>query len=614
MDVRRVQITDTILRDAHQSLIATRMRIEDMLPAAAALDEAGYFSLEVWGGATFDVCLRFLNECPWQRLEALRKALPKTKLQMLLRGQNLVGYRHYADDIVDAFVEKAREHGIDIFRIFDALNDLRNLTRAMHAAKKVGALVEGTISYTVSPVHTIEQFVRFASSLKDEGADLICIKDMAGMISPESAFVLISALKQEVGLPVHLHTHCASGLAPATFLRAAQAGVNIVDCALSPFSWGTSQPPTESIAALFGEGGYETGLNVEAVYRAAAHFEKVRERYSVILNPRSERVDTGILKHQIPGGMLSNLLSQLAAQGASDKLAQVLDETARVRQDLGYPPLVTPTSQIVGTQAVFNIVGGERYKLVSEEVKDYVRGRYGKAPATIDPAVAKKAIGDEVPIECRPADRLPPELHKAVALAAPFSSRLVDALSCALFPQIGVAFLKARATGGAPPTAEPPPEEMKPKTAPPVLASRTSERAYLLSLGGKQFSASVESVSEVSGGRKFSVALDGDERIEVVLENRGKARKSARLAADSGEADNHVRAPMPGMIVKIMVAVGTDVRKGDVVAILEAMKMQNEIKSPLSGTVSRILAAEGSTLEKDAVIAEIEPGEGERAQ
>ena len=601
-----VQITDTILRDAHQSLIATRMRTEDMLPAAQALDEAGYYSLEVWGGATFDVCLRFLNESPWDRLRALRKAIKKTRLQMLLRGQNCVGYRHYADDVVDAFVEKAAEYGIDVFRIFDALNDIRNLSRAMHAAKNAGALVEGTISYTVSPVHTIARFVRFGRELKDEGADLICVKDMAGMISPEQAFELVSALKSDVGLPVHLHTHCASGMAPATFIRAAQAGVDIVDCALSPFSWGTSQAPTETVASMFSEGGFECGINLDRVYEAAVHFQKVRERYLSLLNTRSERVDTRILQHQIPGGMLSNLLSQLEMQGASGKLSDVLEETARVRKDLGYPPLVTPTSQIVGTQAVFNVVAGERYKIVSEEVKDYLRGKYGRAPAAVDPDVSALAIGGEKPIDCRPADVLEPELQLAVAKAAPYSDKLEDALSCALFPRVAVAFLKARAGGTQPATTEPPPEEMVAKAS-PVVASRDAERGYALTIGGKKYAANVEGVTEVAGGRKFTVAVGDGERYEIVLENRAQKRRQSMHDTADEELGNRVAAPMPGMIVELLVAEGDEVEKGGVVAILEAMKMQNEIKCHVAGKVVRLAVEEGDSLETGSLILEIEP-------
>ena len=605
MEQRKVQITDTILRDAHQSLIATRMRLEDMLPAAADLDNAGFYSLEVWGGATFDVCLRFLNESPWERLAALRKAMPKTKLQMLLRGQNAVGYRHYADDIVDAFVEQAAETGIDVFRIFDALNDIRNLRRAIHAVKKVGRLAEGSISYTVSPVHTTEQFVEFAGQMKDEGCDLICIKDMAGMVTPNGAYELISALKSEVGLPVHLHSHCSSGMAPATFLKAAEAGVDIVDCALSPFYWGTAQPPTETMAAILEDGGYETGVDTAAIYRAAEHFTKVRERYLPILNTRSERVDTRILQHQIPGGMLSNLLSQLEMQGASDKFDDVLEETARVRKDLGYPPLVTPTSQIVGTQAVFNVVAGERYEVISEEVKDYLLGKYGRAPAPVDQDVKHLAVGDEEPITCRPADLLQPELEAAIAATKPYSDKLEDALSMALFPPVAKAFLKARAEGGQPATTELPPELLKPK-ATAVAAAKNGDKSYALKVGGKEFATSVESVMTVPGGRQYIVVVDGSERLEIVVENRSKKSRNRKAASESA-GDNTIIAPMPGTIVKLLAAVGDNVEKGTVVAVLEAMKMQNEIHAKVPGTIKEIYVAEADSVETRAPLMEIEP-------
>ena len=597
--VRKIGITDTILRDAHQSLIATRMRLEDMLPAAQALDAAGYYSLEVWGGATFDVCLRYLNECPWERLRSLRKALPNTRLQMLLRGQNLVGYRHYADDVVDAFVDKARECGIDIFRIFDALNDIRNLTRAMHRARAVGGIVEGSISYTVSPVHTIEQFVAFASRLKDEGADIICIKDMAGMISPASAFDLISALKSEVGLPVHLHTHCASGQAPATYLRAAQAGADIVDCALSPFSWGTSQPPTESIAAMFAEGGFSTGMDLARVFEAATHFQKVRERYSAILNPRSERVDTQILMHQIPGGMLSNLLSQLEMQKASARLPEVLEETARVRKDLGYPPLVTPTSQIVGTQAVFNVLAGARYQMISQEVKEYCRGMYGRPPAPIDPELAGKAVGDASVVACRPADLLKPEMEASVAAVAPYSTQRHDALSHALFPQVALAFLKARHEGKAPATTEPPPEQARKKQA-EVTAARTGDRTYRISLGGTAYSASV-AAAKASGADKLTVTVDG-KAFDVTLEAVAARRAGKAGGADTAASSGTIVAPMPGMVVRILKKVGDTVQAGDVVALLEAMKMQNEIRCKVAGVVRKVSVEEGASIDKGTPI------------
>ncbi len=455
--MRKIGITETILRDAHQSLIATRMRLDDMLPALEVLDNVGYHSLEVWGGATFDVCMRFLNEDPWTRLDRIRAVVKKTPLQMLIRGQNLVGYRHYADDVVDAFVDMSREHGIQIFRIFDAMNDIRNLQRAMHRAREVGAHVQGTISYTISPVHNIAGFVAFGQQLKDEGAHSICIKDMAGIVSPQAAYDLVYALKQQVGLPVQLHTHSASGMSPASILRAAQAGVDVVDCALSPFSWGSSQAPTETIWSMFNEGEWECPLDEEALFQAAAHFETIRDRYSHMLLSQAERVDNRVLKHKVPGGMISNLLMQLKQQKALDKLDLVLEEIVHVRKDLGYPPLVTPTSQIVGSQAAMNVIMGGRYKMISKEVREYVRGMYGATPAPIDEKLSAMVLKGQPRVECRPADTLKPELEAARVGVAPYSDRMEDALLYAMFPPVATAFLKAKAEGTIPPETEPAP-------------------------------------------------------------------------------------------------------------------------------------------------------------
>lgn len=440
----KVQITETVLRDGHQSLIATRMRTADMLPILEKLDQVGYFSLEAWGGATFDVCLRYLNEDPWQRLKEIKARVKHTKLQMLLRGQNLVGYRHYPDDIVIKFVAKAKEYGIDIFRIFDAVNDIRNMTTSIKAAKKAGATVEGAISYTISPVHTIKQYIKFALELKTAGADIICIKDMAGLISPAAAYELVSALKKEVQLPLHLHAHCTSGMAPIAYLKACEAGVAILDTTISPFAGGTAQPPTETIVGALKDTPYDTGLNLELLIHICEYFQKIREKYLSILDPIAERIDPKIMLHQIPGGMLSNLVSQLKEQNALDKYAAVLEETVRVRKDLGYPPLVTPTSQIVGSQAVFNVLTGQRYQIISKEVKDYIRGLYGRPPAPINKEVQKKAIGNEEPIKGRPADRLAPEFDKCREAIKSYSNRDEDVLSYALFPQVALEFFKQR--------------------------------------------------------------------------------------------------------------------------------------------------------------------------
>jgi oxaloacetate decarboxylase (Na+ extruding) subunit alpha len=444
-----IKITDTVLRDAHQSLLATRMRIDDMLPIAAKLDQVGYHSLEMWGGATFDSAMRFLNEDPWERIRRLKEHMPKTPFQMLLRGQNIVGYKHYADDIVDCFVERAKANGIDIFRIFDALNDLRNMSRAMKATKQVGGHVQATICYTISPVHTVEGFVAMARELADMGADSICIKDMAGLLSPYTAFELIGKLKAAVSLPIQLHTHYTSGMASATCTKAAEAGVDIIDTAISSLALLTSQPPTETMVSIFAETPRATGLNLDMLAEIADYFAVVRKKYASFESGLAG-VDVNVLRYQIPGGMLSNLVSQLREQNALHKYPDVLAEMPRVRAELGYPPLVTPSSQIVGTQATLNVLMGQRYKVVPQEVKAYVKGLYGRPPAPIDPEVKWLVIGDEEPIDCRPADLLPPEFEKAKREIGDLAKNDEDVLLYAIFPQVARPFLERRAhcTGG----------------------------------------------------------------------------------------------------------------------------------------------------------------------
>lgn len=439
-------ITDTILRDAHQSQAATRMRVEDMLPACDILDSIGYYSLECWGGATFDSCLRFLNEDPWDRLRKLKKALPHTKLQMLFRGQNILGYKHYADDVVEQFCRKAIENGIDVIRIFDALNDVRNLEAAIKFTKKYGGICEPAISYTISPVHNEDYFVKLAKELVQMGADNICIKDMANLLLPYDAYSLVKRLKSEVDVPIHLHTHNTTGTGDMTYLMAVQAGVDIVDCALSPLANGTSQPATESLVATLKGTEYDTGYDLELLAKAAKHFrgvaQKLKEQGS--LDPKVLSVDTNTLIYQVPGGMLSNLLSQLKQAGKADQLTAVLEEVPRVRKDAGYPPLVTPTSQIVGTQAVFNVITGERYKMCTNEFKGLVAGKYGTTPVPIDPEFQKKIIGDEAPITCRPADLLEPELETLRKECAEWIEQEEDVLSYAQFPKVALDFFKKR--------------------------------------------------------------------------------------------------------------------------------------------------------------------------
>ncbi|MBR2860413.1 MAG: oxaloacetate decarboxylase subunit alpha [Clostridia bacterium] len=451
----KVLITDTILRDAHQSQAATRMRIEEMLPACEILDSIGYYSLEAWGGATFDSCLRFLNEDPWDRLRALRKAMPNTKLQMLLRGQNILGYRHYADDVVDKFVQKSIENGIDVVRIFDALNDLRNMEQAAKSVKKYGGILELAMSYTTSPVHTTDYFVDLAKQMEQMGADNICIKDMANLLLPYDAYELVSKLKKTVKCPIHLHTHNTSGIGDMTILKAIEAGADIVDTALSPLANGTSQPATESLVATLAGTEYDTGLELDKLVQASEYFKTVADRLKAdkILDPKVLAVNINTLLYQVPGGMFSNLLSQLKEAGKADKLQECLAEVPNVRKDFGYPPLVTPTSQIVGTQAVLNVLCGERYKMVTKESKGLLAGEYGQLPAEVNPEVRKKCIGDTPVITGRPADALKPELETLKEEIKDYMLQEEDVLSYALFPQVAMNFFKKRkeaAEGGTP--------------------------------------------------------------------------------------------------------------------------------------------------------------------
>jgi pyruvate/oxaloacetate carboxyltransferase len=442
----KVQITETALRDAHQSLLATRMRIEDMLPLCPDLDSIGFWSLEVWGGATFDVAMRFLGEDPWERLRKLRKALPNTKLQMLLRGQNLVGYKHYPDDIVGYFVTAAKKNGMDVFRVFDALNDIRNMRESMRIVKREGGHAQATICYTISPVHTNDLFVQMAIELANLGADSLAIKDMAGLISPYGAYELVKAIKAKVNLPISLHTHYTSGFGTAAYLKAVEAGVDVVDCANSALSMSTSQPPTETIVASLEGTPYATGYDLAKLASIARRLAEVRKKYASF-EAGIAAVDVNVLEYQVPGGMLSNLVSQLRQQNAMDKYFDVLDEVPRVRAEMGYPPLVTPSSQIVGTQATLNVTQGERYKIITGEVKEYFRGKYGQPPAPMDPVIQKKAIGDEAPITCRPADMLADGWEAARKDIGDLAKSNEDILSYALFPQIAKPFLEHRAKG-----------------------------------------------------------------------------------------------------------------------------------------------------------------------
>ncbi|MCX8206331.1 MAG: sodium-extruding oxaloacetate decarboxylase subunit alpha [Methanothrix sp.] len=565
----RVKLTETVFRDAHQSLLATRMRTRDMLPIAELLDQVGYFSMEVWGGATFDTCIRYLNEDPWERLRALKLAMPNTQMQMLLRGQNLVGYRHYADDVVEKFVEKAAKNGVDVFRIFDAVNDIRNMEKSIRVAKRMGAHVQGAVCYTISPVHTIEQFTEFTVRLAEMECDSICIKDMAGLISPHYASELVRSIKREVNLPVCLHTHCTAGLAQMSYLAAVEAGADILDTAISPLSGGSSQPSTESVVAAFRETPYDTGLDLELLTEIKRYFDKLMEVYAPVFNPIAAKIDTNVLVYQVPGGMLSNLVAQLIEQKAIDRYDEVLAEIPRVRADLGYPPLVTPTSQIVGTQAVLNVLTGERYKVVPKEVRDYVKGLYGRPPAEIDPKIRMKILEDEEPITVRPADLLPPEYEAAVREvdALGLAKKEEDYLTYALYPQIAIKFLKGQATE----------EPLVKKEAKAAVAVKGSAPVA------------------------FNVEVDGEAYIVKVAPVGISIQEAQPKAPKDG-----VTVPMQGVLIRYKVKKGDRVNKGDVVAILEAMKMENPIYADKSGIVKEIYIETGKTVSPGDVLMSIE--------
>ncbi|MEE9543927.1 MAG: pyruvate/oxaloacetate carboxyltransferase, partial [Thermodesulfobacteriota bacterium] len=505
----RTYLMDTVLRDSHQSLIATRLKTSDMLEVTSILDRIGYWSLEVWGGATFDACLRFLKEDPWERLTTLRKALPNTRLQMLLRGQNLVGYKHYADDVVKKFVERSAKNGIDVFRIFDALNDTRNMEVAMKAAKDSKAIVEACICYTTSPVHTHEGFMEMAKKLVNMGADTICIKDMAGLLTPTAAYDLVTVIRENITLPIHIHSHDSSGLASMSYLKAIEAGANIIDTGISSLASGTSQPPTESMVAALEETPYATGLDLSLLTEAAEIMRKVRRKYK-----RFESEFTGInpktLVVQIPGGMISNLANQLKEQSALDKMDQVFDEIPKVRKDMGYPPLVTPSSQVVGTQATLNVLMGERYKVITSETRNYFKGLYGTPPGEVDKDAQKKAIGDEKPITCRPADLLEPELNKMTRELNGRVKNVEDILTYALFPMIALEFFEQREAG----TLEP--EPLEEPEAEERVAPHLAPSEFNVTVHGETYHIKVAGAGhKEEGKRPFFMKIDG--RLEEVM-------------------------------------------------------------------------------------------------
>ena len=586
---RPLGITDVVLRDAHQSLFATRLRLDDMLPIAEKLDKVGYWSLETWGGATFDACIRYLGEDPWERIRALKEAMPNTPQAMLLRGQNLLGYRHYADDVVDKFVERAKTNGVDVFRVFDAMNDPRNLERAIKAVRQVGGHAQGTISYTVSPVHTLDSWVDLAKTIAAMGADSLAIKDMAGLLTPYTAYDLVSRLKKELFIPVHLHCHATTGLSTSTILKAVEAGIDNVDTAISSMSMTYGHSPTESVVAMLKDTDRDTGLDLELLEDIAGYFREVRKKYASF-EGSLRGIDSRILVAQVPGGMLTNMESQLKEQGAGDKLDDVLSEIPRVREDLGFIPLVTPTSQIVGTQAVMNVMMGERYKSISKEVQALLKGEYGSAPAPFNAELQKRVLEGGEPITCRPADNLSPEMDKLAAelkeKASADSIRLAegerevdDVLTYALFPQIGLKFLKNRDNKDA---FEPAPEA--PQAAAPAKAEAPAAapapaggpETYTVKLNGKAY------VVEVSEGGEI-----GD------IQEQPAAQPEAAAPAPSGES---IDAPLAGNIFKVNVRPGDQVAEGDVVIILEAMKMETEVRASSAGTVSKVNVSEGDSV------------------
>lgn len=580
----KLGITDVVLRDAHQSLFATRLRIDDMLPIAAKLDQVGFWSLESWGGATFDACIRYLGEDPWDRIRELKKAMPKTPQQMLFRGQNILGYRHYADDVVEKFVERAAVNGVDVFRVFDAMNDIRNMQTALRAVKKVGKHAQGTISYTLSPVHTLELWVDLARQIEDLGADSICIKDMAGLLKPYDGYELVSRLKQACSIPIHMQCHATTGLAHATILKCVEAGIDNVDTAISSMSMTYGHSPTETLVATLAGTERDTGLDLALLQEIALYFRDVRKKYAKF-EGSLKGVDVRILTAQVPGGMLTNMESQLKEQGALDRLDEVLEEIPRVRKDLGYIPLVTPTSQIVGTQAVINVMSGQRYATISKETQGVLKGEYGATPAPVDKALQAKVLAGAEPITCRPGDLLQPEMvslteelkslavSKNLTLAS--ADRAVDdVLTYALFGQIGLKFLQNR---NNPAAFEPAPDPAGTASAAPMRAP-SGEEVYTVTVEGHEYTVTVSDGGDITG-----------------IAPLGKGKESALISAGAAEGAP-VNAPLAGIICKILVEPGQEVAAGEAVLILEAMKMETAVSASTAGVIDTIHVSDGDSV------------------
>jgi pyruvate carboxylase subunit B len=617
----KVFISELVLRDGHQSLIATRMRTEDMLPICAKLDNIGFWSLEAWGGATFDACVRFLREDPWDRLKKLRKALPNTRLQMLLRGQNLLGYRHYSDDVVRAFVQKSADNGVDVFRVFDALNDLRNMKVSIEAVKKAGKIAEGAISYTTSPVHDIPYFVAMAREFEAMGCDTVAIKDMAGLLTPSSTAELVKALKAAISMPIHLHSHATSGLSAMCFLKGVENGATILDTCNSSFGEGASHSSTESIVAALAGTEYDTGLDLAALQEITAYFREVRKKYWQYESAFTG-VDTRVLVNQVPGGMISNLSNQLKEQGALNRMDEVLLEIPRVREDLGFPPLVTPTSQIVGTQAVLNVLTGERYQSVTTEVKNYFMGRYGKAPGPVNSEVRSLAIGNQEIITCRPADMLEDEMDKLRGEIESLAKSEEDVLTYAMFPELGRNFLQERAANALKP------EQLLPMGTNMACGPFYAANEFNVTLHGETYHIHVTGSGRPGeDARPFYVSVDGVSEevlvetlaeIEVyggpggVAAGGGKARSSGDKKSAGGKRprpshQGHVTTAMPGTIVDVLVKTGQRVKAGDAVLVIEAMKMENEVQASISGIVIGVFVTKGDTVTPDEALIEIQP-------
>ncbi|NMH59589.1 sodium-extruding oxaloacetate decarboxylase subunit alpha [Alteromonas ponticola] len=600
-------ITELVLRDAHQSLLATRLRLEDMLPIAEQLDQVGYWSVESWGGATFDACIRYLGEDPWERIRAIKKAMPNTRQQMLLRGQNLLGYRHYADDVVERFVERAHKNGVDVFRIFDAMNDVRNLATAIKATLDCGAHAQGTLAYTVSPVHNLDSWLTMAEQLEDLGVHSICIKDMAGLLNPYTCEELINGLKETVSVPIAMQCHATTGLSTATYQKAIDAGIDMLDTAISPMSMTYGHTATETIVSIVEKTERDTGIKLAQLEPIADYFRDVRKKYKQF-EGSLKGIDARILTAQVPGGMLTNMESQLKEQGALDKFDEVLKEIPKVREDLGFIPLVTPTSQIVGTQAVINVLTGERYKSISKETAGVLKGEYGASAAPVNKTLQERVLDGNEPITCRPADLLKPEMdslteelsqlaeEKSISLA---DEKVDDVLTYALFPQIGLKFLQNRGNADA---FEPAPGELK---TDPDLSSNDSDASAADSADSPAETTPSAAYDVVVDGKTFHVEVNPAGSItSAEPKQRAEAAKPAPSKADSG-ASATIKAPLSGNVFKVLVSAGQDVAEGDVVIILEAMKMETEIRSAHTGTISQVLVSEGDSVKSGQQLIEL---------